>query len=116
MILTYKILFNGKIITDRITISAGNEALNYGKGLFETIRYEKGKLFFYNEHIKRLEEACYALGIDFDLRTLAPDHILRLINKNKAAEKTLRVKILYTPLSGDWDTCASGTINARKIP
>lgn len=101
-----KILLNGKLVKNQITIPVLSTALNYGKGFFETILYENHKLYFYNSHIKRLEETCTTLSIDYDFETLSPEKIYMLINKNGDMDKVLRVKILYFPLvKEEWDTC-----------
>tara|TARA_B100000780_G_scaffold221521_1_gene160592 strand:+ start:529 stop:1362 length:834 start_codon:yes stop_codon:yes gene_type:complete len=47
--------FNGQLSpNDELIFKAGNRAFNYGDQLFETIRYSKGKLLFWEDHYFRM--------------------------------------------------------------
>ena len=60
-----KILIDG-IIDEKNNIYT-SEALNFGYGLFETIKLESGKLFFLKEHIDRLNRSLKYIGINDSL-------------------------------------------------
>lgn len=102
-----KIIFNNSIkYIDSANIKLTSPALNFGLGLFETVLYHNGKLFFYNDHLKRLSSSCSELNIPvFDADLAAEDKIMTLISLNGMTGRTLRVKLLYAPLSdtGRWD-------------
>jgi branched-subunit amino acid aminotransferase/4-amino-4-deoxychorismate lyase len=101
------ILFNGQISDDSIQISSESELLNYGKGFFETLLYENGRLYFYDDHIERIATTLRTFENDIDFSHIGKERILELIKNNGCETKTLRVKIIYAPIAIDklWDTC-----------
>jgi len=59
--------FNGKLVNQSDPyILPGSEGFLYGYGLFETIKLYKGEIFFFAEHIARMEAGCKTLGLQFD--------------------------------------------------
>ena len=92
-----------------------NRAFQYGDGLFETIRYERGQIWFWPDHVARLSAGMAALQLpppsDFTADTLY-QRLLHLISINELSDQTVRVKIqvwrqpggLYTPTinEADW--------------
>lgn len=95
-----KVLFDGVIkYKDSINIRPDSPALNFGTGLFETILYEKNRLFFFDDHIERLRSSCEELRLPlprFDHSS--ENHIKELVSQNGMTDKTARVKVLYAPL------------------
>lgn len=89
-----------------------DRAFQYGDGLFETIRYENGQVWFWPDHYDRLRQGMAALQLDvptrFDSDTLHRQ-LLDLITQNGLADTPARLKLqvwrqpggLYTPA-----TCA----------
>ncbi|MFA6309036.1 MAG: aminotransferase class IV [Clostridia bacterium] len=58
------IIFNSELKNeDFITISSECEGLNFGFGIFESIKIHKGSLLFFNEHIQRLRSSCGQVGM-----------------------------------------------------
>ena len=53
-------LVNGEISE---TIGVTDRGLNYGDGLFETIRIRRGSPRFWQSHMDRLEKGCKVLGL-----------------------------------------------------
>ncbi|HNT36057.1 MAG TPA: aminotransferase class IV, partial [bacterium] len=80
--------------TDTTCVSALDVGFLYGDGLFETVRFEEGQLFFFQEHIDRLQRSCLALQIQADLSCLTKNALERLLEVSGLAEGVGRLKIL----------------------
>ena len=95
-----KVLLDGQIkFIDCVNIRPDSPALNYGTGLFETVLYENGKIFFPEDHIKRLVSSCKVLKINVpDKIFCGTDKILELIGLNDHINMPCRIKIMYSPL------------------
>jgi len=94
-----KILFDGKItFSDCINIKLDSPALNYGLGLFETVLYENGKIYFLDEHIRRLTGSCIKLKLPVpDAESVNKASVLELIESD-GYKNACRIKIMYAPL------------------
>jgi 4-amino-4-deoxychorismate lyase len=96
------LFFNGGIIKEEdLRLTSDNRALNYGDGLFETMKFSAGKISYLNDHLERM----YAGAKAFHLRiprglsdTSIQKNITELSLKNKLDEG--RVKILLWRKSG----------------
>jgi branched-subunit amino acid aminotransferase/4-amino-4-deoxychorismate lyase len=103
-----KILLNGKIKDiDEVSISPASPALNYGCGFFETVLYEKGKLFFLSDHLERLICSCTALNTPIlKPSSISEGLLFDLIEQNGMKDKSSRIKIVYAPLftADEWVT------------
>jgi 4-amino-4-deoxychorismate lyase len=85
-----------------------DRAFQYGDGLFETLRYENGHVWFWPDHYDRLTAGMAVLGINvptgFGADTLH-QHLLNLIAQNGLGNGPARLKLqvwrqaggLYTP-------------------
>ncbi|HXK49528.1 MAG TPA: aminotransferase class IV [Clostridiales bacterium] len=95
-----KILLDGVIkYKDSVNIRPDSHALNFGTGLFETVLYDKNRLFFFNDHIERLRSSSEELHLPLPRFGHVPEnHIKELISQNGITDSTARVKILYAPL------------------
>lgn len=95
-----KILLDGQIkFFDSLDIKLDSPALNYGLGFFETILYQNGKIYFLNEHIKRLSDACRALNTPLPSSQFAAEYLIaELIASNGMQNRMCRIKIFYAPL------------------
>jgi 4-amino-4-deoxychorismate lyase len=51
-------------------VSLDERALNYGDGVFETIRLHKGKAILFDQHMQRLFRSCERLGLHCDFEAL----------------------------------------------
>jgi branched-subunit amino acid aminotransferase/4-amino-4-deoxychorismate lyase len=59
------ISYDGVIMDESsLRYGASNRSFRYGDGVFETMRYEEGELFFIDDHFERLISGMYALGLD----------------------------------------------------
>lgn len=91
-----------------------NRAFQYGDGLFETIRYENGRIWFWPDHFARLSAGIAALQLipprDFTAEMLY-QRLLHLISINELTNQPARIKIqvwrqpggLYTPATNELD-------------
>lgn len=82
-------LVNGEISD---LINAADRGLNYGDGLFETLRVRGGQVRFWQAHMDRLELGCRQLGIE------RPDQavLLREVHTVLAGRPACVVKIVVT--------------------
>lgn len=82
-----QIIFNGSLVlADSPIFTAAHEALKYGIGAFETMRYDNGDIAFVQWHIERLNRALLALGIGhciFDAHKVLKE-VDTLVEANKA--------------------------------
>lgn len=102
--------FNGSIVpADQLIFKANNRGFRYGDGLFESMRYMKGKLKFPEMHIDRIQKGMKLLR--FDNCSLIDTWFLRekveeLIRRNRTgADARVRLTVfrdsegLYSPVS-----------------
>ncbi len=82
-------LVNGEIAS---TVNAADRGLNYGDGLFETLRIRGGRVRFWQAHMDRLAEGCARLAI------ARPDQalLLREVQTVIAGRPDCVVKIVVT--------------------
>ncbi|GAB3717473.1 aminotransferase class IV [Spirosoma flavus] len=103
------LVYNSDVLYENdFSLSINDRAFQYGDGLFETIRYEQGTVWFWPDHFDRLTAGMAALGLQ------APDHftadilhqrITELVVANNLTNVVARIKIqvwrqaggLYTP-------------------
>ncbi len=77
-------------------ISPHDRGFAYGDGVFETLNYERGAIFFLDAHLQRLFAACESLSIPLDpelLRLRLDQGLLSLANNDVASAV---VKIIVT--------------------
>lgn len=102
--------FNGSILpADQLIFKANNRGFRYGDGLFESMRYIKGKLKFPEMHIDRIQKGMKLLR--FDNCSLIDAWFLRekveeLVRRNRTgADARIRLTVfrdsegLYSPVS-----------------
>ena len=103
------LVYNSDMLSEAaFSLSPSDRAFQYGDGLFETIRFEAGKLWFWPDHYDRLTSGMAALYLDAPDR-FGPDElhhtILDLIQQNSLGTGQVRIKLqvwrqpggLYTP-------------------
>jgi branched-chain amino acid aminotransferase len=64
--------FNGEILPDDSPIFTINRAIQYGDGLFETLRNHNGEILFFQDHFDRLIEGMRALKINVPVHFTLP--------------------------------------------
>lgn len=103
------LVYNSDIILAAdFSLPITDRAFQYGDGLFETIRYENGRVWFWPDHVNRLSAGMAALHLsapaDFSANTLH-ETLLQLLTANSLVNQYARIKIqvwrqtggLYTP-------------------
>ncbi|MBO0948203.1 aminotransferase class IV [Fibrella forsythiae] len=103
------LVYNSDILPEAtFSLPPTDRAFQYGDGLFETIRYEAGKVLFWPDHYERLRHGMEALYLNvpdgFSTQRLH-DLILALIQQNELNRGPVRIKLqvwrqpggLYTP-------------------
>ncbi|MCT4621061.1 MAG: aminotransferase class IV [Marinisporobacter sp.] len=88
------ISYGGKLLTAKEAFISPNEGFQYGYGLFETLKVYDKKVYFIDEHLKRLRNGCKELNIElhYDLK-LIKKYINELIASNSLISGV--VKIIY---------------------
>jgi 4-amino-4-deoxychorismate lyase len=108
-------VYNGDVLPQNEgELSFTNRAFQYGDGLFETIRYEAGHLWFWSDHFDRLSRGMHALRMiaptQFSVKRIYQT-ILQLLDLNGAGNQPIYVKLqvwrkpggLYTPTQHEID-------------
>ena len=105
------LVYNSDTLTEAdFRVSAHDRAFQYGDGLFETIRYEQNKLWFWPDHYARLTTGLNALHLNLPAGTdesTINQSIMNLLIANKLTNRTARIKVqiwrqtggLYTPMT-----------------
>ncbi len=106
---------NGYIIRNKhLGIQVNNRGLNYGDGVFETIKYSRKRLNFFEDHYFRLMSAMRIVRMEIPM-DWSPEYLEEQIRKtleaNQLSDKAARVKVLvvrkaggfYSPETNDVD-------------
>lgn len=76
--------------------TAGNRAYRYGEGLFETMLYTSGRIWFLNDHTERLLNGIKTIGLKtpayFNLQFIERT-VHELVNKNGQEQARIRLSI-----------------------
>lgn len=85
---------NGQVLPiEQAVVSVDNIAYAYGFGVYETIRVNKGIIYFTEEHLERLQQSALAVGIEHSFKnTFIAAAINELVKTNQA--ETCNLKIL----------------------
>ena len=88
---------NGTLISkDQNLFKAGNRAFLYGDQLFETIRYQDGRLLFWEDHYFRMMGAACMLRMDIPIHLnmdFIEEEVLKTIENNNLSDKKARVRL-----------------------
>lgn len=94
------VYINGSFLpAEKATVSVFDRGLNYGDGLFETMRSYSGKIFLAREHIKRLKLGARTLGIptgELVGLTAMSGVLQELLRRNSLVEDDAIIKIILT--------------------
>ena len=103
------LVYNSTILADdALSLPPTDRAFQYGDGLFETIRYEHGRVWFWPDHVARLQAGMTTLHLDWPA-TLTADtlynQVLDLLARNGLMDTAARIRLqvwrqpggLYTP-------------------
>jgi len=101
--------YNGSILKkEDFSVGSDNRAFRYGDGLFETMRYSNGMIYFYEDHYFRLMGSMCMMRVDIPSELnmeMLYEQILNTIVSNGLKQKSCRIRIhffrkgtgLYTP-------------------
>ena len=108
--------YNGDVMSENsVRLPTDDRAFRYGDGLFETIRYENGIVWFWPDHFDRLNRGMEAMRLipppRFSEESLL-ETIIQLLESNHLRQQPARLKLqvwrrpggLYTPATqeADW--------------
>lgn len=112
---TMAYIINGEVREgESVELSINNRALNYGDGVFETIRYSFNRLNFWEDHYFRLMASMRLLRMEIP-QQFSPEYLEEQLRScaeaNGLSEKAARLKLLvfrksggkYTPETNDVD-------------
>ncbi len=109
------LVYNSDILPEaEFSLPPTDRAFQYGDGLFETIRFDAGTLWFWPDHYDRLMQGMAALYLDIpDLFTPAYLHdlILDLIRQNQFGDGPVRIKLQVWRQPGGFYTPATHAAN-----
>lgn len=103
------LVYNSDVLSENdFSLSANDRAFQYGDGLFETIRYENGRVWYWPDHFARLTAGMAALQFnrpDGFTTEAVYTSIQQLLSANTLTNQPARIKIqvwrqsggLYTP-------------------
>ncbi|MBI5560728.1 MAG: aminotransferase class IV [Deltaproteobacteria bacterium] len=92
-----KVYINGRIVALKgARVSVSDRGLNYGDGLFETMKAYKGRVFLLKEHLERLGEGAGFLAIPSPDGAELEQEIERLLKINNLTRNEAYIKILLT--------------------
>ncbi|WP_256432897.1 aminotransferase class IV [Spirosoma foliorum] len=107
------LVYNSDILSENdFCLLANDRAFQYGDGLFETIRYENGQVWFWPDHFARLTAGMATMQLNrpdgFNSEAVE-QRIHYLLSANELTNQTARIKIqvwrqaggLYTPTTND---------------
>lgn len=96
-------LYNNQLLeSEKVSLNPSERSFQYGDGFFETMMVQAGKIRFWEQHEKRIQEALGILGLGYDLSILK-GRLEELVKQNKSNKARLRVTFwraaggLYTP-------------------
>ncbi len=103
-------------LTEDPMVSAFDEGLLYGYGVYETLRVYSGVPFRSGEHIRRLQKSAELVGLPVPSASSLSDAVAKTISANRLKEGALRV--VLTAGSKSWWGQASPSllVLAKSLP
>ena len=88
---------DGKVLSAEETpVSPFDRGFQYGDGVFETLRAERGKVFFVEAHLERLQRGLEVLGIDFPGAAPRATEGLGALLELMGSDRTWGFKVIVT--------------------
>ena len=92
---------NNKLVpSDKARISVFDKGLQYGDGVFETMRAYRGKIFLFEEHMERLTNGARILRITPPEAKILKKKALRVLKENNLLLSDAYLKIMLTAGNG----------------
>jgi len=112
-------ILNGKLVKGKTAvISVVDHGFLYGDAVYETMRTMNGKLWLFNEHIRRLNDSAKAVGIKVPYSTFdISEQISLLMKKNNLIDARIRVTLSRGINDFNFESAKSATflIEAKKL-
>jgi len=88
-----KVIFNGKLVDQsEAAIPANNKANFFGYGVYESIRVSRGKPFYVDWHLERLEASAKAIGMEIPYSSSELLGMLgEIISQNNITDALVRI-------------------------
>jgi branched-chain amino acid aminotransferase len=101
-------IYNEEVFDQKsLAIDLENRGLNYGDGVFETLKYARGRINFWEDHYFRLMEGMRILRMEIPM-TFSPEYLQEQLKKclaaNQLQDKSARLKLLVTRKAGGYYT------------
>ncbi|GAB5558030.1 MAG: aminotransferase class IV [Schleiferiaceae bacterium] len=89
--------YNGELLeAEDFSVSSQNRSFRYGDGLFETMKYSRGKLHFWEDHYFRLMSSARILRMEIPMN-FSPEYFLEQVNElvkaNHWEKRALRLRL-----------------------
>lgn len=85
---------DGKIVSKSAAVISGfDEGFMLGRGLFETMRCYKGRIFLLHEHLKRLIKSSSVLGMKAPSFKLLREAVLAVVEANASCDVSVRLNV-----------------------
>jgi branched-chain amino acid aminotransferase len=106
---------NGFIIRNKhLGIQINNRGLNYGDGIFETLKFANNRINFWEDHYFRLMASMRIVRMDIPMN-FSPEYLENQIRKtlevNGLSEKAARVKLLVVRKAGGLYTPVTNAVD-----
>jgi branched-chain amino acid aminotransferase/para-aminobenzoate synthetase component 1 len=89
-------LNNDIVPLDQAHVSVNDRGFQFGDGLFETLRADKGRVYFLPEHLERLKTSARAFRLPFPAAVPWEERLGQLLTANNLTGGVARIKILLT--------------------
>jgi len=88
-------IYHNGIFVKQASISITHPAFLFGDGIFATILVDEGRIYFFSDHIKRLNSHLKTIRIQ--IPKIEKSDVYKLIEKNNAKQGLWRLKIIVIP-------------------
>lgn len=107
--------YNGEIIeSENIELPVANRAMNYGDGVFETMKYSNNRINFWEDHYFRLMASMRILRMEIPM-DFSPEYLEEQFREtlahNGLSERAARVKLLVFRKEGGYYTPATNQVD-----
>lgn len=106
--------FNGALVSDGNKLAVTNRGLNYGDGVFETIKWNAKKLLFLEDHYFRLMASMRIMRLEIPMAfTLEffKEKMEEVLQKNELLTTSARVKVIVWRNEGGFYTPKTNTVS-----
>jgi branched-chain amino acid aminotransferase len=106
---------NGEIfLEEMISVGLDNRSFRYGDGIFETMRYSKGIIYFYEDHYFRAMGSLCMLRMDIPTELNMEflfEQIIATIKSNSLEDKACRIRLQFSRKNGGLYTPTNSSVD-----